>query len=148
MKKIDLEAYLEELECSNCHHEGVQGNGGDAYVCPVCQHEGSIYENSFASGELLVNAICPECRCREFSNLLNMAENTDAVIADTKEIFRRISTIRIIFGTRCLRVMTKQIRGRCLINHVKLGVVGKMPIKSKKGQRSVHQAKYGGVYCA
>lgn len=61
MKKIDLEAYLEELECSNCHHEGVQGNGGDAYVCPVCQHEGSIYENSFASGELLVNAICPEC---------------------------------------------------------------------------------------
>lgn len=60
---FDLETYLEDLECPECHTTGMLGNGGEFYICPVCDHEGSIYEDEWMEEEFKVEEYLSERHC-------------------------------------------------------------------------------------
>ena len=36
---------LEDMECPDCGHVGMDANGGFEYICPNCGYEGSLEED-------------------------------------------------------------------------------------------------------
>lgn len=63
VERFDVEAYLEELECPRCGKIGMNGNGGEFYVCPVCEYEGSIYEDKYQEDEFSIEEHFAERHC-------------------------------------------------------------------------------------
>ena len=39
------DAILEDMECPECGHVGMEANGGFEYICPNCDYEGSLEED-------------------------------------------------------------------------------------------------------
>ena len=44
MVSVDLESYLEDMECEECGCVGMEGTGGEYCMCPVCGKEYSIFD--------------------------------------------------------------------------------------------------------
>ena len=63
VERFDLEAYLEELECPMCCNVGMRGNGGDTYICPVCDYEGCIYEDEYQDEEFNIEEHFAQRHC-------------------------------------------------------------------------------------
>lgn len=78
VEKYDLEIYLGDMECPECNWKGMKENGDGRYICPMCLHEGSIYEEEYDVEEHFKGRHCP--MCGELARFELLEDSTDAYV--------------------------------------------------------------------